>query len=356
MDPYETPYETTPAGSAIDWMPALITGAAACAGIAWVLASRRRERRAYSFCDKTVVISGGSRGLGLALARRLGAEGANLVLLARNGRQLDRAKAALEGEQGASVVTFECDVRDPQAVNAVIDRVVESAGSIDVLVNNAGIIQSEPFDRATADDFDNSLQTHFWGPYHLIQSVLPHMKRQREGRIVNISSIGGRISVPHLVPYSVGKFALAALSDGLNAELAGAGIIVTTVSPGLMRTGSHRNVVVRGEHKREASWFGLAASTPMTSMAADRAARIIVEACREGRARITPGWQARLAELANAVTPEVTAAIAAAVATWVLPGPGADAQGAEPRVSRDLDLGWAGALMPTGAAVRLNQT
>lgn len=343
-----------PSASAADWVPLALAGAAACASAAWALSARRR-RRSYSFCEKTVLISGGSRGLGLALARRLAEEGAHLVLIARNSEELDRARLTLQQEQGASVVTYSCDVRRIEDVRSVVDGVASTGRTIDVLINNAGIIQSTPFEHATTEDFQASIDTHFWGPYHLIRACLPHMRRQGEGRIVNISSIGGRLAVPHLLPYSVGKFALSALSDGLNAELAPDGIVVTTVTPGLMRTGSHRNVVVRGQHEREAMWFGLATATPATSMSADRAARMIVEACREGRARLTPGWQARVAEVANVATPEVAAAVSAALAHWVLPGTGDAPEANAPRVSRELDLGWTSALMPWRAAARFNQ-
>ena len=119
------------------------------------------------------------------------------------------------------------------AVKGALDR----NGRIDVLINNAGIIQSGPVDNMTLDDYEDAMNTHFWGPLYMITKAVPHMREQGEGRIVNISSIGGRIAVPHLLPYSASKFALVGLSDGLRIELARDNIIVTTVCPGLMRTG-----------------------------------------------------------------------------------------------------------------------
>lgn len=111
------------------------------------------------------------------------------------------------------------DVRDPFAVARMVSAVVDAAGRLDILVNNAGVIQATPFEHARLDDFADSLRTHLWGPLHLIREALPVMRRQGDGRIVNIASIGGRIGVPHLVPYSVGKFALVGLSEGLRAEV-----------------------------------------------------------------------------------------------------------------------------------------
>jgi short-subunit dehydrogenase len=337
-----------------EWVPVAMAGAAAVAGLAWML-SRARQRESYSFVGRRALITGGSRGLGLAIARALAEQGAHVLLCARREDELERAKGQLQRECGADVSTFVCDIRDPEAVDALVARVTAAGQPIDILVNNAGVIQSQPFSLATTDDFEASIDTHFWGPYYLIRACLPHMRRRGGGRIVNISSIGGRMAVPHLLPYSVGKFALAALSDGLNAELAAENIVVTTVTPGLMRTGSHRNVRVRGQHEREATLFGLAVATSLTSMNADRAAQMIVEACRQGRARLTPGWQARLAELANVAAPEVAAAIAAALTSWALPGPTTDPRAAQARVSKELDLGWAGALVPRTASANLNQ-
>lgn len=99
------------------------------------------------------------------------------------------------------------------------------------------------------------------------------MRRQRGGRIVNVSSVGGKIGVPHLLPYTASKFALTGLSEGLRVELKRERILVTTVCPGLMRTGSPRNALFRGKHKREYAWFAIADSLPLLSISAESAAR-----------------------------------------------------------------------------------
>ena len=327
-----------------------LTAALAAAAIAGSRAAAHRRR--WTFAGRTAIVTGGARGLGLALARQLGAAGAHVVLLARTESDLMRARQDLAG-RGVPVDIYKCDVTDPANVRAVVDRVRGEVGRIDVLINNAGVIQMTPFEHAEDADFEQSLQTHFWGPLHLIRACLPHMPRG--GRIVNISSIGGRVAVPHLLPYCVGKFALSGLSDGLQAELAKDGIGVTTVTPNLMRTGSHRNVIVRGRHRAEARWFALAGATSLTSMSVDRAARQILDACREGRPRLTPGWQARLLEILNVLAPQVVARAMAATARLALPGATSDPAGARPRVSRNLDLGWLSALFPSGAAAEYNQ-
>ena len=132
-----------------------------------------------------------------------------------------------------------------EAVAHILDRL----GDVDVLINNAGVIQVGPLEHMEHQDFENAMATHFWGPLHLMLELIPSMRRRGFGRIVNISSIGGRIAVPHLAPYAASKFALTGLSDAVRAELAPHGIRVTTVCPGLMRTGSPVNAQVKGQHR-----------------------------------------------------------------------------------------------------------
>jgi NAD(P)-dependent dehydrogenase (short-subunit alcohol dehydrogenase family) len=261
-----------------------------------------------SLSEKTVVIIGGSRGLGLVLARELAAEGAHPVLVARDTEELERARIDVERLRGR-VRTYVCDIRNREEAARTIERIVADGGTIDVLINNAGIIQVGPLQHMTVDDFENAMATHFWGPLFVILAVLPHMRRGGARRIVNISSIGGRIAVPHLVPYSASKFALTGLSEGLRAELAREDIRVTTVSPGLMRTGSTYNASFKGQHRREFAWFHLADSIPGLSIDAKRAARKIIEACRHGDAEVTITPPARLAVLLNAVCPETMAGL-----------------------------------------------
>ena len=194
-------------------------------------------------------------------------------------------------------------------------------GRIDVLVNNAGVIQVGPVDVMTVEDYEEAMKTHFWGPLYTTLAVLPEMRRRGQGRIVNISSIGGKISVPHLVPYSASKFALTGLSEGLRAELLKDGVLVTTVCPGLMRTGSPRNALFKGQHRAEYAWFAISDSLPVTSMSAERAARQIIEATRRGSAEVILTIQAQLAVRFHGLFPGLTADLLGLV-NKLLPGPG----------------------------------
>jgi NAD(P)-dependent dehydrogenase (short-subunit alcohol dehydrogenase family) len=279
----------------------------------------RHRLRRIDFRGLSVVISGGSRGLGLELARQLAAEGALLAILARDADEVERAGNAL-AETGADVLAFPCDIRNREQVEETVAAILNSRQKIDVLINNAGVIQVAPFENLELDDFRESVDTHAWGPLHLIRAVAPHMQRRRQGRIVNISSIGGLVAVPHLLGYCMGKFALTGLSDGVRAELAKDGIYVTTVAPGLMRTGSHVNASFRGQHRKEYAWFAISGANPLLSTSAPHAARKIIEACRYGRPRLIITFPARLLHLVNALFPGLTS-VGTGIAGRLLPGP-----------------------------------
>jgi NAD(P)-dependent dehydrogenase (short-subunit alcohol dehydrogenase family) len=279
----------------------------------------RPARNRFMYAGRVVIITGGSRGLGLLMARELRKQGARLVLLARNREELQRAKAELDGDRG-NVLAIVCDVTERPHVAHAIESTLQHFGRIDVLINNAGIIQVGPLEQMTYDDYQHAMNVHFWGALHCTEAVLPQMRRRRCGRIINIASIGGLLAVPHLAPYSVSKFALVGYSDALRAELARDGIRVTTVCPGLMRTGSAINALVKGRHEAEFAWYATLSSMPVISMNAARAARKIVEAGRRGLPHLTITPQARLAAIFDRLMPNTMGRVMA-LASRVLPGP-----------------------------------
>lgn len=261
-----------------------------------------RQRRRMTFKGKTVVIAGGSRGLGLELARGFAKEGAHVVLLARNRAKLAEVAQELESA-GSSVSILGCDITKEDEVRINVAAIIRELPSIDVLVNNAGTIQVGPVEHMNLDDFADAMAVHFWGPLYLMREVIPHMKRQGGGRIVNIASIGGKIAPPHLVPYAASKFALVGLSEGMRTELAKDGIYITTVCPGLMRTGSHINALFKGQHQKEFALFSLA--NALLSTSSHRAARQIIEACRYGSSESTITMPAQLLRRLNGLFPSL---------------------------------------------------
>jgi NAD(P)-dependent dehydrogenase (short-subunit alcohol dehydrogenase family) len=282
-------------------------GLAVAAGAIW-LARQLRSGGDYTFRGKTVLITGGSRGLGLALGRELASRGARLAICGRDPESLERARTSL-ARAGSEVIAVPCDVTDPASVQSLVTEVRRRLGPVDILINNAGVIEVGPAETMSVADFEEAMGTNFWGMVYPTLAVLPDMRERGAGRVVNITSIGGKLGIPHLLPYSASKFAAVGFSQGLRAEVAGEGIKVITVVPGLMRTGSPRNAIFRGQHRSEYAWFSISDSLPGLSISAERAARRIVEACRRGDAEVLFPLTARIAAVANAVVPGFTAGL-----------------------------------------------
>ncbi len=242
-----------------------------------------RRFRSADLRDKVVVITGASRGLGLAMAQEFARGGAKVSICARDERELDSARRALESS-GAEVLTTVCDVVNNDEIQHLITSTIARFGRIDVLVNNAGVITVGPFQAQTFSDYQECMDVMFWGVVHPSLAVLPHMMARGSGSIANITSIGGKVSVPHLLAYNCAKFAAVAFSEGLHAEVKKYGVNVTTVVPGLMRTGSYLNAYFKGAHRSEFTWFALGSTLPGVSIDARRAAcRIVVPSLTTAR-------------------------------------------------------------------------
>ncbi|MBX5480531.1 MAG: SDR family NAD(P)-dependent oxidoreductase [Myxococcaceae bacterium] len=273
----------------------------------WMRAGRRYELR-----DRTVLITGSSRGLGLALAREFARRGAKLALCARDADELNAAREELAAS-GAEAFASPCDITDPEQVKEFLAKVADRFGEVDVLVNNAGVLEVGPLEAMTPQDFEEAMRTHFYGPLNLTLSLVPAMRRRRDGRVVNISSIGGLIAVPHLLPYAASKFALTGFSEGLRTELAADNVWVTTVCPGLMRTGSPRHAWFKGHPLKEYRWFLFGATLPVLTVDPARAAKKIVDACVQGRALLVVGAHFKAAAKLHALFPELTSGLLAVV-------------------------------------------
>ena len=279
-----------------------------------------KRRTRISLRQKTVFITGGSRGLGFVLAQEFASRGSRVAISARDSAELERAEAQLK-QITHQVLCINADMTMREEVELAVQRIEAHFGPIDILINNAGTIRVGPIETMTINDYRDSINTHFWGPYFAASAVLPSFQRRRQGRIVNISSIGGKISVPHLVPYAVGKFALTGFSQGLRAELLKDNIYVTTVCPGLMRTGSPRNAFFKGNNEAEYAWFSISDALPLISMSARRAARQIVNACTRGDAEVVLSLPAKAAVKVHGVFPGLTANVLGLI-NLLLPPPG----------------------------------
>jgi short-subunit dehydrogenase len=265
--------------------------------------------RRFDLAGRVAVITGGSRGLGFALAEECARQGATVAICARDERELVWAKEEIERKHGTEVFQQVCDVSVRDEVAHFIEMVLAHFDRVDVLINNAGIISVGPQNTQTLTDYQEAMDVMFWGVVYPTLAVIPQMQTRREGRIANVTSIGGKVSVPHLVPYCAAKFAAVGFSEGMRAELAREGIKITTVCPGLMRTGSHLNAYFKGNHEQEFQWFAIGASLPIVSINARRAARKIVAAIKRGDAELIIPPQAKAATIAHGVLPGVTSDI-----------------------------------------------
>ncbi|WP_165491726.1 SDR family NAD(P)-dependent oxidoreductase [Egibacter rhizosphaerae] len=283
----------------------------------------RRRRTPADVMGCVALVTGASRGLGREVARELTDRGVHVVICARNGDQVLDAERELQESGGGEVRGEVCDVTDPRAVAELIDRVVRWRGRLDIVVANAGTLMVGPLSAQDTEEVQQASDVMLWGVWHAITAALPHLRESEIPRVTVVTSIGGKVPAPHLLAYSVAKHAAVGLSEGLRVELADEGIPVTTVVPGLMRTGSHLHARMRGRPGAEFRWFGLAAVVPGLSMRAERAARRVVEATIRGDAELILGAPAHVAVRAHGLAPGLGTR-AAALVHRVLPR-GADA-------------------------------
>ena len=262
-----------------------------------------------------VVVTGGSRGLGLAIASRFAQQPVNLVLASRNLGELQQAQETLLSRHPHLHVhnfyLVAADLSKATECQRLIDETFAHFGRLDVLVNNAGIIDVGPIEAMTAALFEQTMAVNFFAAFHTAFYALPRLLAQtpasgwgRRAAIVNISSVGGKFSVPHMLPYAAAKFALTGFSEGLHAETRGKGVRVTTVCPGLMRTGGEDHASFFGDKKKEQAWFDFAAKTPGIATTPEHAADRIFNAVAQGRAEITITPQAWLGARFAGLFPE----------------------------------------------------
>ena len=294
----------------------LAAGAAACLVGKELLA----QRREINLGGRVVLITGGSRGLGLLLAKKFAAEGGKVAICARDENELAKAKAALDVYAG-NILAIPGDVTDRIQAARVVEEAVRRFGRVDILVNNAGVIQVGPAQNMTHQDFQDAMNVNFYGVLNMILAVAPQMRARKSGRIVNITSLGGRVAIPHMLPYSCSKFAATALSEGLRAELTRDNIAVTTILPGTIRTGSHTQAEFKGQQKAEYQNFSLSASLPLISISADYAANQIITATKRGEAERVIGLPAQTLTTLHGLFPGVADDVFGLFNQYLLPGP-----------------------------------
>jgi short-subunit dehydrogenase len=299
--------------------------ALAASFLATAVVVKRLLKRSRVFTGQIVLITGGSTGLGLALAHRFGKAGLKLVLAARDADDLASAREELlaSGSVGNEddILLVDCDVSDKEQAAGLIAAAMNGFGQIDILINNAGVIEVGPALNQPIEAYESAMAIDFFGAVYTAYAALPFFLAQKSGTIVNISSIGGKVAVPHLLPYVAAKFALTGFSEGLHAELRDQNVLVTTVCPGLMRTGGEHHAHFRGQVDKEKAWFQTAARTPLLSASTEHAANCIFNAVNCGRSEIIITPQAWLAARFAGCAPETTQALCSLIHAYLLPDP-----------------------------------
>lgn len=315
----------------------MMKGAAIALAVGQAASAIARASRGMRLDGKTALVCGASRGLGRAIAIELARRGCRVAICARSEKDLEHVRAEL-ASMGATVHAESCDLRSAAQVESLVANVTASLGPIDVLVPVAATISGGPLESMTLSDFDESMESIFKTSLHAALAVIPSMRARRSGTIAFITSIGGKIGVPHLVPYSTAKFAEVGLAAGLRAELAHDGVHVVTVVPGLMRTGSHVHAVFKGDAEKEYGLFGATATAPWpVTIDAGRAARRIVRAIERGETELVLTPMAKVAVKASALAPSLFSLATALVASLLPRAPGLAAGGIRHREGLELE-------------------
>jgi NAD(P)-dependent dehydrogenase (short-subunit alcohol dehydrogenase family) len=254
--------------------------ALAVAGVSWAALSRARRR--LDLRGRVAIVTGGARGLGLAITRALVQQGCRVAICGRDGDTVRRCVEQLRAE-GFTVEGQSCDVSDPAQVNAFVREVTERYGVIDILVNNAGQCYVGPASELDALDMQRALQNVFWGQFHVTKAVLPQMRQRRFGRIVNVTSLRGKLPIPHQSAYVAAKYAATGWSEAIALELEHEGVTVSTITPPPLRNGAPLHSHYNGRREAEFEWFATALTSPLSAIAAERVARVVVEAIVYGQ-------------------------------------------------------------------------
>lgn len=270
------------------------------------------------FKNKVIIITGGSSGLGKALAKRLVAQGAHVALVARDKSKLEDVKNELVAAKGSGqkIESFSCDVSSQEATENAFQNIAQTLGEPDVLINSAGILREGHFEKLPLSTFRDVMDINFFGIIHCIQAVLPYFKKKGSGRIVNIASLGGKIGAFGYGAYCSSKFALVGLTDILRAELKPQNIMLHLVCPGEFQSPmvDDLNTYRTAENK------AVTQTVPVLSL--DRVADDVMVGLMKNRYMIIPGRLAKVIETANRWFPALTRWVNDLKISKIYTGPG----------------------------------
>ena len=255
-----------------------------------------------TFKGKVAVITGGGSGIGQALACQLGAKGCDLALVDVNRKGMQETKKKLSGK-GVKVTLHVADVSDEKSMKALVDEVVAAHGKVNLLFNNAGITFAKSFEGHSLQDWERIIGINLWGVIYGCHFFLPHLKEQAgEAHIINLSSMVAFMGPPEQTSYSATKAAIKGFSESLWAELHGAGVGVTVVHPGAIRTAIMDEALKSAEHQD--TFARTKEIVDKMAMPVNKAAKKILKAVRKDKMRVVIGADALLFESAKRALPD----------------------------------------------------
>ena len=249
----------------------------------------------YSFEKNNVLITGGSSGIGKALAKRLAMEGANVAIVGRNKEKLNSARSEIEAvrkDKGQKIEALSADVSHYPEIEAAVKGLVERGWKLDMLINSAGVVYAGYFESIPLEEFRRVMDIDYFGTLYTVRAVIPHFLSTGSGKIVNISSAAGYFSLFGYTPYCPAKFAVTALSEALRQEYKARGVEVFAVFPPDVRTPQLEEDI----RLKPAETAALTASGGKP-MEPDEVARIILKSVKAKRYLIIPGFMNKVAYL-----------------------------------------------------------
>jgi 3-dehydrosphinganine reductase len=263
-------------------------------------------RASDAFRGRRALVTGGSSGIGRAIALQLARSGAHVAILARGEAALAGVRAELEAVPRSDPRTFcavPCDVADPAQCGAAVDAAIGALGGLDLVVNNAGVAHAERFADTPLDVFRRMLEVNFLGTVHVTRAALPTLRAQRRGHVANVSSLAGLIAIYGYAAYAPSKFAVTAFSEVLRQELRPHGIGVSVCFPPDTDTPQ----LAAENRTKPPETRALAGNAAL--LAPETVAAALLEGVARGRFWIVPGRSARLVAWASRVAPGLARAI-----------------------------------------------